>query len=63
MIYVICLTSIDGDIGIHALGNKSLREYLDKNHIGPDDYALIDGSVIKSFENTSFDINRVDKKK
>jgi hypothetical protein len=57
-IYIIHLTETDGEIVIKRINPDSLEEYIKDKLLGPEDYAIIRGHLLKSFENNSFDINR-----
>ena len=58
MRYIIaCLTETDGDVMLVTSSNMDGIRYMIKTlQLGPNDYALIKGEIIKSLANENFDI-------
>jgi len=53
----------DGDIFIEVFKDRhSLCDKINRLKLGHTDYALIEGNVLKSFDNKSFDIRRMQHK-
>ena len=57
-IYVIHLNETDGDIIIKQIIPEVFEEYLNKEKLGAEDYAVIKGNVLKSIDTKSFDLNQ-----
>ncbi len=50
---VIMLTQTDGDIEIVSMSSTEIKEKVLSGKLHPTDFAVIDGVVIKSFDNKS----------
>ena len=57
-IYIIHLQQTDGDIIIGRVESHAFKDYLNKHQLGPEDYAVIKGTMIKTFDHKTFDIEQ-----
>ena len=57
-IYIIHLSETDGDIIIGRVESHNFKDYVNKNQLGPEDYAVIKGNMIKYFDHKTFDIEK-----
>jgi hypothetical protein len=58
-IFMIYLTETDGDITIRRILPGQLQYFIKTLNIGPEDYALIRGEVLKGFNNKTFNVKGV----
>ena len=56
--YIIHLTETDGEIVIKRINPDALEGYVKRMLLGPEDYAVMKGHLLKSFENITFDIQK-----
>jgi hypothetical protein len=58
-IFMIHLTKTDGDIAITRVLPGQLKYFIKTFKLGPEDYALIRGEVLKGFNNKTFNVKGV----
>ena len=58
-IFMIYLTETDGDIAITKVPPGQLQSFINILQLGPEDYALIRGEVLKGFNNKTFNVKGV----